>query len=492
MVSEMNVVFVNGPFLPGFSRESRSPAVTKSGTLYYPAWLAYACGVLEQEGYSASLIDCIADKLSDAESLNRVVSLAPRVVVIGTSTPSIDADAAFAKAIKNAMPGVMVCMVGTHASSTAEETLRNYPWVDLVARREYDMTILDVVRRLEAGKDIKDCPGTSMIVDGLYIENPDRVYMGDLDKLPFASAIYKKHLNIENYYYGHVKYPMVSIFTSRGCNAKCSYCVYPQTMFGKFRSRSPKNIADEFEWIAKNLPEVKEVLIDDDTFTMKVAHAREVARLLIANKNKIPWTCEVRASLDYETMALMKQAGCRLVVVGFESVDQKVLDNVRKGIKQPGADKFVQDAKKAGMKIHACFMAGNPGDTMETLNATLEWALKNDFDTAQFFPLQVYPGTAAYQEQMEKGLLKSQSYREWVTDEGMHNMTLIKSDTGLTEHEILDFCDMARRRFYLRPRYIFRKSLDIFRDPVEFRKNLKGFMNIRKHLFSNVSSRLTN
>ena len=486
----MKVVFVNGPFIPGFSRESRSPAVTKSGTLYYPAWLAYGCGMLEQNGYEASLFDCIADRLSFDESVSLVCGQAPNLVVIGTSTPSIEADASFAKAIKELLPNVLLCMVGTHASATAEETLTNYPWVDMVARREYDMTILDVVQRIERGDGLDDCAGLSLFVNGKYTSNPDRDYVGDLDKLPFASEVYKKHLNIRNYYYGHVKYPMISIFTSRGCNAKCSYCVYPQTMFGKFRSRSPKNIADEFQWIAKNLPEVKEVLIDDDTFTMKVNHAREVAKLMIANGNRLPWTCEVRASLDYETLALMKQAGCRLVVVGFESIDQGVLDNVRKGIKMPAAEKFVADARKAGMKIHACFMAGNPGDTMETLNATLNWALDKNFDTAQFFPLQVYPGTAAYDEQMANGLVKNQSYREWVTPEGMHNMTLRESDTGLTEREILDFCDMARRRFYLRPIYIMRKSLDIFLDPVEFKKNVKGFMNIRKHLFSRVALRL--
>jgi radical SAM superfamily enzyme YgiQ (UPF0313 family) len=421
-------------------------------------------------------------------SVAAVVKNEPKLVVIGTSTPSIEDDAKFALAIKKEFPSAVLCLVGTHASSTAKETLTNYPWIDLVARREYDATILEVLQKMKAGEGYADCLGVSTRVGGQLVENPDRPYIQDLDILPFASKIYKTDLTIENYYYGHVKFPMVSIFTSRGCNAKCTYCVYPQTMFGKFRSRSPQNIAAEFKWISENLPEVREVLIDDDTFTMFSEHAQEVAREMIKNGNKLPWTCEARATLDYETLSLMKKAGCRLIVVGFESVDQKVLNNVKKGIKMTNAEKFVEAARKADVKIHGCFMAGNPGDTMETLNTTLEWAISKNFDTAQFFPLQVYPGTAAYEEQKGKGLLKEQPYRDWVTKEGMHNMTLTKSDSGISEQEILDFCDNARRRFYLRPAFILRKCLDIFLDPVEFKKNVKGFLNIRKYLFSNVSA----
>lgn len=482
-----DIAFVNGPFLPGFSRESRSPAVTKSGTLYYPAWLAYACGYAEEQGLSCVLYDCIANKVDFNDSVKLVVDKAPKMIVIGTSTPSIDDDAKFAKALKDALPDTTICLVGTHASSTAKECLTNYPWVDLVARREYDITVVEVAQRILGGKPYDDCLGVTSRADGEIVSTLDRPYIADLDIMPFASAIYKKHLTIGNYYYGHVKYPMVSIFTSRGCNARCTYCVYPQTMFGKFRSRSPENIAAEFAWIAKNLPEVREVLIDDDTFTMKVKHAREVAKELIKIGNKIPWTCECRATLDYETLDLMKKAGCRLVVVGFETTDQAILDNIQKGIKQTNAEKFVEDAKRAKVKIHACFMAGNPGDTRKTLDTTLQWALSKNFDTAQFFPLQVYPGTTAYEEQSRNGLLKDQPYRDWVTSDGMHNMTLTASDTGLSEQEILDFCDDARRKFYLRPSYITRKALDIFVDPVEFRKNVKGFLNIRKHLFRRVS-----
>ncbi len=487
----MDAIFVNGPFLKGFSRESRSPAVTKSGTLYYPAWLAYACGYAEEFGYQCSLIDSIADDISFQESVNMVKAKSPTLVVIGTSTPSIDDDIKFANEIKNQIKDVTVCLVGTHASAEADSIIKNNHLIDFVARREYDITIKNILDCIKNNRTWKDVTGITYLEDNQVVKNIDTPYIQDLDIIPFASKIYKNHLNIKNYYYGHVRYPMISIFTSRGCDARCNFCLYPQTMFGNFRERSPKNIADEFAWIAKNLPELKEVLIDDDTFTMNSEHARNVSEELIKINNKIPWTCEARATLDYETLKSMKKAGCRLIVTGFESIDQTVLNKINKNVKMPKVQEFVNDAHRAGLKIHACFMAGNPGDTLETLNTTLNWALKQKaFDTAQFFPLQVYPGTKAFEWAKDTGVLKQQNYRDWVTPTGMHNMTIIASDSGLTFNECLDFCDDARRKFYLRPSYIGRQFVKGLFEPQEFKKNVIGFLNLSKHLFKRVSTEL--
>lgn len=484
----MDAVFINGPFLKGFSRESRSPAVTKSGTLYYPAWLAYACGFAENHGFKCQLIDSIADNLSFETTLTKVTNKSPKLVIIGTSTPSIDADLKFAKAIKEKSSNSLVALVGTHASSMATELISEFNFIDFIARREYDQTIVQILQKITRGDDYKGTLGvTTRNTNGELIINKDQPYIHNLDEIPFASQVYKKHLTIENYYYGHVRYPMVSIFTSRGCNARCNFCLYPQTMFGNFRSRSPKNIAEEFVWIKENLPEVKEVLIDDDTFTMNKAHAIATATELIKVNNKIKWTCEARGNLDYETLRLMKKAGCRLIVTGFESVDQDVLNKINKGVKMPVVEQYVKDARKAGIKIHACFMAGNAGDTKETLEKTLQWGLKQNFDTMQFFPLQVYPGTKAYDWAVESGYIKEQEFRKWVSPSGMHNNTLKFNDKGLTYQEALDFCDEARRRFYLRPSYIISKGIEGIFNPVELRKNIKGFLSLRKYLFKNIS-----
>jgi radical SAM superfamily enzyme YgiQ (UPF0313 family) len=146
---ELDVVFVNGPFLDGFSRESRSPAVTKSGTLYYPAWLAYGCGYAEENNFSSKLIDSIADKISFQDSVDLIVNLKPKVIVIGTSTPSIDADLTFSKELKLFLPNSLVILVGTHASSCASSIVAEFDFIDLVARREYDITIVQILKALK-------------------------------------------------------------------------------------------------------------------------------------------------------------------------------------------------------------------------------------------------------------------------------------------------------------------------------------------------------
>jgi anaerobic magnesium-protoporphyrin IX monomethyl ester cyclase len=477
-----DIVFANPPFLPGFSRESRSPAVTKSSTLYYPGWLAYACGYAEDNGIECHLFDFVASAVDHASACLYIKDKAPRLLVLGTSTPSIENDISFAFNVKLLHPDAKICLVGTHASSTAEEILSRYSHIDFVARREYDLTIVELFRNLDL-QTYELILGLSWrSSDGVVHHEPDRPYLENLDSLPFVSQVYAKYLNIKDYYYGHVSYPMVSIFTSRGCNAKCSYCVYPQTMFGVFRHRTPKSIADELEWIVTNLPEVKEVLIDDDTFSMDPRHAKAVSAEIINRKIRIKWTCEVRANLDYETLVMMKKAGCRLVVVGFESTSQEVLNNVRKGIRQSSVDQFVSDADKAGVKIHACFMAGNPGDTLETLDATLNWALSKSFDTAQFFPVQLYPGTKAYEDAVKANNLFPSSYSDWISSTGMHKPTLIQNDQGITSSQMTDFCDKARRAFYMRPSYILSQVLTTFYKPAEFRKNVKGFFSLIKHL----------
>ena len=148
---------------------------------------------------------------------------------------------------------------------------------------------------------------------------------------------------------------------------------------------------------------------------------------------------------------------------------------------------FVKDAKRAKLKVHGCFMAGNPGDTKETLEASLQFAMEHNFDTVQFFPLQVYPGTRAYTWAIENDYLKNKNYSEQITEDGNHNCLLSTPD--LSSDDLLDFCDSARRRYYLRPRFILYKIIESIKDPFgEGRKTVKSFRTFSKHLFRNVSS----
>lgn len=486
----MKVFLLNAPFLPKYSRCSRSPAVTKSGTIYYPIWLANSTGYLEKYGHICKLLDAPADGLGREEVYAAVKEFQPDLIVCDTTTPSILSDVEIVTELKLQNPAAYTVLVGTHASSLPEDTMALSPAIDAIARHEYDETLRELATTLQARQPMSGVASLTYRDDtGAIKSNANRVFMSNLDEVPFLSEVYKKHLNYKNYFYAHCRYPIISIFTSRGCTARCTFCMYPQTMFGqKHRARSAKNIADEFEYIARNFPDVKDVLVDDDTFSMNHEHAAAVCNELIRRGNKLTWTCEVRASMQYETLKIMKEAGCRLVVVGYESYDQSVLNNIKKGTTTKMMDRFAEDTRRAKMKVHACFMAGNPGDSRETLEKSLQFALRTNPDTAQFFPVLVYPGTEMYTQAKAEGRITANSFRDWLTEDGMHNSVVNMIDTMSTK-ELLDWCDASRRRYYLRPSYIASKSLQLFTEPQEATKTIKAFFTFAKHLFRNVSDR---
>ncbi len=479
----MKIVMLNPPFLNKYSKSSRSPAVTKSGTIYFPLWLSYATGVLDKKGHEIKLIDGPAKCLTKEETLNIIMEFNPQLVVIDTSTPSINSDLDFTKRIKEALPTVKTCLVGTHVSATVNELLPKLSsFVDFIARHEYDYTLPELAEAIEGKRDLSEVLGISYCLNGVLKESPNRPYIENLDELPFVSEVYKKYLDIEDYFYAHVSFPTVSIFSSRGCPSKCFYCMYSQVMFGKaYRKRSAENLYKECEYIKKNFPKVKEILIDDDNFSVNQQNVQDFCKLMIENKLGLKWVVQCRVNLSYDTMVLMKKAGCRLVVVGYESGSQRVLDGMHKGITIEQSRKFNDAAKKAGMRVHGCFMVGNPGETKDTMMETLRFAKSLRMDTAQFFPLIVYPGTEAWTWAKQNNYITAKSYNEWLTPEGMHNCVL--STPELTNKELVEFCNYARKKFYLRPKYIFMKAGECLTNKDDFVRTFKSFKTFAKYLF---------
>lgn len=479
----MKVILLNPPFLDKYSKSSRSPAVTKSGTIYFPLWLSYAVGVLDKEGHELELIDAPAKCLGKIQTLNMIKEFAPELIVIDTSTPSIFSDLKFAKEVKNALPNSKICLVGTHASACVDEILPKNIFIDFIARHEYDYTLRELAEKLYEPALYGEIAGISYIVDNKVINNPDREYIHNLDELPFVSEVYKKYLNIKDYFYAHISYPTISIFSSRGCPSRCFYCMYSQVMFGKdYRKRSAKNLYDECVYITKNFSEVKEILIDDDNFSVDQENVKEFCSLMIENNIKLKWTVQVRVNLEYKTMLQMKKAKCKLLVAGFESGNQQILNNMHKGITLEQSLKFNEAAKKAKLRVHGCFMVGNPGETKETMMETLEFAKKLKLDTVQFFPLMVYPGTEAYNWAKANNFIEAQDYSEWLKGDGSHNCVI--STDKVTSQELVNFCDYARKKFYLRPSYIFMKLGQCLTNKDDAIRITKAFSTFRRYLFN--------
>jgi len=479
----MKILLLNPPFINRYSKSSRSPAVTKSGTIYFPLWLSYAAGVLDRIGYEIKIIDAPAKSLTKEKCLSQIVEFNPHIVVIDTSTPSINNDLSFAKLIKETLIEIKTVLVGTHVSACTKEIFpKEASYIDFIARHEYDYTLPEIAEILEGNIKIEDVKGISYCINGELKENPNREYIQNLDDLPFVTEIYKKYLDIKDYFYAHVSYPTISIFSSRGCPSKCFYCMYSQVMFGKkYRKRSAKNLFDEMVYITKEFPNVKEILIDDDNFAVDQENVQEFCKLMTENKIKLKWVVQCRVTLKYETMVLMKKAGCRLVVVGYESGSQKVLDGMHKGITIEMSQNFNATAKKAHLRVHGCFMVGNPGETKETMLETLKFSKKLKMDTVQYFPLIVYPGTEAWDWAKKNNYIVAKSYDEWLTKDGIHNCVLTTQD--LSNEDLVNFCNYARKKFYLRPSYIFMKLGECLTSKDDFIRTVKSFNTFKNYLF---------
>lgn len=485
----MKVYFVNPPFKSEygrFSRENRSPAVTRSGTLYYPLWLVYAAAVCEKDGFDVRFLDAPAAPLDEAQSLEKVKNEGKdaRLFVVSTSTPSIYSDVSFAEKIRELYPTAFILLIGTHPSALPEETLRLSVKIDAVARKEFDYIVRDIARALRDGSDPLAVKGITYWKDGEVVSNPDMEYITELDEIPFAAEFIRKHLNYRDYFFAASTYPEIQIFTGRGCMARCNFCVYPQTMHGHmYRLRSPENVVAEFQYIADNFPDVKEVVIEDDTFTARKDRVIQICNLLVEKglQKRLKWLCNARVNLDLETMKAMKAAGCHLIIPGIESGSQQILNNIKKGTTIEQIQNYIANARKAKLMVHACYMVGNRGETRKTMEETLQLALKLNTDTAQFYPLLPFPGTEAYFWAKENGFIKG-GYADYLKEDGTINCVL--DLPGLPSDELVKFCNDARRRYYLRPGYIAHRIWRGIQSPQDLKRSLKAFGKLKGYLFA--------
>lgn len=477
----MKILLLNPPFIEKFSRTSRSPGVSKGGCVYYPIWLAYAAGELEKK-HEILLLDASGENLTLNETLKKIKEFNPKMIVVDTVTPSFDNDKKIIKKLKDENKDYLIVLVGDHVSVLPKKSLEESK-ADVVAIREYDFILPEIANKLEKKEKLDDIKGIAFKQKGKIIITPQREPPTEkqLDSLPFVSKIYSKYLKIENYFYPSVQYPQTTILTGRGCPNMCAFCKWPQTFTGhNYRKRSVKSVVDEFEWIEKNLPQVKEVMIEDDTLTQDKKRTIELCKSLVNKKIKLPWSCNARADVPLDVLKWMKKANCRLMCVGIESANQEILNNIHKGTTPIGIKQFIKDSKKAGILVHGCFMFGNQGETKDTIRETAKFACELSPDTAQFFPVMIYPGTETYNWAKKKGYLKAKKWSEWLNKDGTHRTLL--SRPGLTAKELNELTDESRKQFYTRPKYIFEKGIQAVMHPKEIPRLLKGGITLAKYI----------
>jgi len=438
----MRTLFLNPPSFAGFDggAGSRYQAKREIRSFWYPTWLAQPAALVAD----SRLIDAPARDLS----LDDILPLATdyELAVLHTSTPSFASDIKVAEALKRANPKLVIGLIGAHVAVLPEASLAASAAIDFVARNEFDYTIQEVAE----GRPWERIDGISYRRDGRVVRTPDRAILEDMDRLPSVIDVYKRDLRIEDYFIGYLLHPYLSLYTGRGCKSRCTFCLWPQTIGGhRYRTRSAEVVAQEIATAKSYFPQVKEIFFDDDTFTDDPDRAEAIARLL--GKLGVTWSCNAKANVRYETLKVLKDNGLRLLLVGYETGSQKILVNIKKGVRIEVARRFTADCHKLGITIHGTFVLGLPGETHETIEETVRFAQEINPHTVQVSLAAAYPGTALYRQASENGWLRQVS-DSLVTGDGIQVSSL--EYPHLSHREIFEALETFYRRFYFRPRKI--------------------------------------
>jgi hopanoid biosynthesis associated radical SAM protein HpnJ len=439
----LKTLFLQAPSFDGFDggAGSRYQAKREVKSFWYPTWLAQPAALVPE----SRVVDAPADGLSVERC--REIARGYELVIMHTSTPSFPTDAKFAELLKQDNPKVLIGLVGAKTMVDPEGSLRATRAIDFVCREEFDFTCRDVA----LGMPLAEVRGLSYLDDqGRLVHTPPRPTIENMDELPFVAPVYRRDLTIENYFIGYLKHPYVSLYTGRGCRSKCTFCLWPQTVGGhRYRVRSTENVLAEVRWIKEHMPEVKEIMFDDDTFTdsANLRRVEEIARGM--GELGVTWSCNAKANVPYATLKIMRDNGLRLLLVGYESGDDQILLNIKKGLRTDIARRFTEDCRKLGILIHGTFILGLPGETAETIEKTIEFAKAINPHTIQVSLAAPYPGTTLYKQAVENGWLKENDAVNLVNEKGVQLAAI--SYPHLSKDEIFHSMERFYKRFYFRP-----------------------------------------
>ena len=435
----MRTLFLQAPSFDGFDggAGSRYQARREVKSFWYPTWLAQPAALVE----GSKLIDAPSHRIALADIVAKVRDY--DLAVLHTSTPSFASDVRTIEALKAANPALKAGMIGAKVAVDAEGSLKASRAIDFVARNEFDFTVMEVAE----GRDLSSIAGLSYRnASGDIVHNEERAILENMDALPFVTPVYKRDLVIDNYFNGYLKHPYLSLYTGRGCKSRCTFCLWPQTVGGhRYRTRSVGHVIEEIAWAQKAFPQVKEFFFDDDTFTDNLPRAEAIAKEL--GKLGIVWSCNAKANVPRETLKVLHDNGLRLLLVGYESGNQRILYNIKKGMRVEVARKFAKDCKELGIRIHGTFIMGLPGETKETIEETIRFAMEVNPHTIQVSLAAPYPGTFLHRQALQEGWLAG-GVSQLVDAHGVQIVPL--NYAHLSHTEIFDSVETFYRRFYFR------------------------------------------
>jgi radical SAM superfamily enzyme YgiQ (UPF0313 family) len=417
--------------------------------------LGYIAACLDKEGVEVSLLDLNIERIGLKDLPGALLSLGytPEFIGITSAATTVYVAIDIAGACKTAFPETKVVFGGVQPTVTPELFLKS-EHVDYVVRGEGEVTIVELIR----GNDSASIKGLSYKADGArseMVHNPPRTPLSNLDEIPFPAY----HLfQIDKYHPPEALYrrlPAINLIASRGCPFKCTYCATQTIWPGKLRVRSIENVIEELKVLTGRYG-IREISFSDDTLPAVRTRIVGLCEEIIRNRIDITWSCNAIVKfVDEDVLKLMKRAGCHHICYGIESADTQILKNIRKNIRLEDAEKAIRTTKKVGIACRASFMFGNMGETLESMQKTLDFALRTNPDFALFNISTPYPGTPMYNWAKKNGFLVSEDLTLYTASKCLVNLPTISSE------QVEEFTRYAWKKFYGRPSYIMGRLLKV-------------------------------
>lgn len=432
--------------------------------------LAYLGAVTLERGDECKLYDADIETEPFEQFLR---DFRPEIVGITANTPQVKQAWRTAKEIKRVLPGTPVVIGGPHPSVLSEESAAR-PEIDIVARGEGEAIWVELLAQLEEQKKLNpeftdkdwlqpDTPLKNIFgityrtTNGKMHLIPDHPAIPDLDALPWpAYSLFKmdRYTNLQPATDAIDGARSFSVMTSRGCPYRCTFCsqsIMPQ----KWRCRSAKNVADEWEHLVKDLG-AQEIGVLDDSANIRVDRLHELADELIRRKiNHVPWIFVngIRGNLaTVELLGHLKEAGLKRTAFGVESGDPDILMSIDKRIDHDTIRQAFKNAKQVGLETIGFFIVGLPGETEETMEKTIKLAIELDPMIANFSMMTPYPGTKVYEIVKRKGRMLVHDWDDYIFFDGKARYEMGEMTAEVVERK----WKQAYRRFYLRPSRIIR------------------------------------
>jgi len=375
-----------------------------------PLGLAYLASFLRQKGHEVAIMDLNITKTD----LDKFPWRQWEIVGISGDTSRHLKVMEIARKAKN--NGLTVVAGGPHVSFCDEEALRSGS-VDFVVRGEGEEIFSELVAALELKEDPKKVRGISFLEEGNLYRTPPKEPPRILDELPLPA---RDLLPMKEYNRTKLnERPLTTMVTSRGCPYRCAFCSSSHFSGTRWRFRSVENIVEEIKGITDRFG-FKAFAFMDDNFTFSPKRVFRFASEIIRQKIDIYWWCFSRADTIIKNEAMVEEmfrAGARMVFLGIESVNQRVLDSYNKGFTSDMTRKAVEILKRNGIRVWGSFVLGAPDDTKETIRQTVDYACSLDLDIAEFSILTPFPGTKLFREAKEKQYIVSY---DWSRYDGAH------------------------------------------------------------------------